>query len=137
MNCLTESAWQRITTIVATPIAVGSKLAWSSVAEWVSQILCIQRNTLFDSGRSVAIGRAKITTGAIPMSETRNLMRMDKTAFSIVTLSDESDEVTYWLTKTPQERLQGVELMRRVVYGYEPSSTRLQRVLEIAELETD
>ncbi len=54
------------------------------------------------------------------MSETHDLMKVDRTAFSVASLSDESDEVAYWLTKTPQERLQGIELMRQIVYGYDP-----------------
>jgi len=40
----------------------------------------------------------------------------------------------YWLSKTPYERLQATELMRQIIYGYDPSATRLQRVLEIAQL---
>ena len=61
---------------------------------------------------------------------------MDKTAFSVTALSDEIDkeEIKYWLSKTPQERLQALELTRQIVYGYDPSSTRLQRVLTITEL---
>ena len=61
---------------------------------------------------------------------------MDKTAFSVSALSDEidQDEKEYWLSKTPQERLQALELTRQIVYGYDPSSTRLQRVLTITEL---
>ena len=42
---------------------------------------------------------------------------MDKRAFSVASLFDEPDEKTYWLSKTPYERLQAVELMRQVVYG--------------------
>ncbi len=30
---------------------------------------------------------------------------MDKTAFSVGSLDDESDEKTYWLSKTPAERV--------------------------------
>ncbi len=64
--------------------------------------------------------------------------RMDKTAFSVVSLLDkdelDEDEKAYWLSKTPQERLQALELMRQIVYGYDPSSTRLQKVLTIAKL---
>jgi hypothetical protein len=29
--------------------------------------------------------------------------------------------------------LEAVELMRQIIYGYDPSTTRLQRVLEIAQ----
>ncbi|HVF27057.1 MAG TPA: hypothetical protein VM943_02375 [Pyrinomonadaceae bacterium] len=71
------------------------------------------------------------------MNETQDLMTMDKTAFSVASLSDDSDEVDYWLTKSPQERLRGVELMRQVVYDYQPSSARLQRVLTVAKLSSD
>ncbi|MBC8459838.1 MAG: hypothetical protein H8D67_17745 [Deltaproteobacteria bacterium] len=61
-------------------------------------------------------------------------LRMDKTAFSVTSLFDESDEKAYWLSKTPDERLEAMELMRQIIYGYNPSSCRLQRVFEIAEL---
>ena len=60
--------------------------------------------------------------------------KMDKTAFSVASLHDEPDEKAYWLSKTPHERLEALELMRQVIYGYTPSSARLQRVLEFAEL---
>ena len=32
--------------------------------------------------------------------------------------------------------LQALELMRQIVYGYDPATARLQRVLEIAQRET-
>jgi hypothetical protein len=63
-----------------------------------------------------------------------DFLKMDKTAFSVSEGFDESDEKKYWLSKTPHERLEAVELMRQIIYGYDPSSTRLQRILEIAEL---
>jgi hypothetical protein len=66
------------------------------------------------------------------MDSLDSMLRMDKTAFSVGSLFDEPDEKAYWLSKTPYERLQAVELMRRVLYGYDPSTARLQRVLEVA-----
>jgi len=60
---------------------------------------------------------------------------MDKTAFSVASLRDPPDEKAYWISKTPRERLQAVELMRQVVYGYKPASDRLQRFFEVAQLE--
>jgi len=68
------------------------------------------------------------------MDTNNDLFRMDKTAFSVVSLFDESDEKDYWRTKTPHERLQALELMRQVIYGYKPATTRFQRLFEIAEL---
>jgi len=60
-------------------------------------------------------------------------LRMDKTVFSVGRLTDASGEREYWLAKSPQERLEAVEVMRQIVYGYDPSTARLQRVLEIAQ----
>ncbi len=63
-----------------------------------------------------------------------NNFKIDKNVLSVVSLSDESDEKEYWHAKTPQERLAAVELMRQINYGYDPTTTRLQRVLEVAQL---
>ena len=65
---------------------------------------------------------------------TLNSIRMDKTAFSVSSLDDESDEKQYWLSKTPAERIHCVEMMRQMLYGYDPFTARLQRFFETAEL---
>ena len=60
--------------------------------------------------------------------------RIDRTAFSVVSSFEEADKQDreYWLSKTPYERLQHMELLRRINYG--PKATaRLQRVLEITQ----
>ena len=64
-------------------------------------------------------------------------IRMDKTAFTVTTLSKKTNDKEYWLSKTPQERLQALEIMRQINYGYDPTTVRLQRVLEIVELASD
>jgi hypothetical protein len=60
---------------------------------------------------------------------------MQKTALTVVSLTDESDERSYWQSRTPEERLQAVEFLRQITYGYDPLSDRLQRVLEITTLQ--
>ena len=65
-----------------------------------------------------------------------HLTKLDKTAFSVASLTDESDEKQYWLTKSPYERLRALELMRQIIYGYDPSTERLQRFFEVAERES-
>ena len=60
---------------------------------------------------------------------------LDRAAFSVVSLDEADDDMQYWLSKTPAERLEAVEINRRMVYGYDQATSRLQRVLEIAELE--
>lgn len=59
-------------------------------------------------------------------------LRMDKTVFSIGTLEEQGDDREYWASKTPAERLQALEFMRQVMYGYDPDTTRLQRIFTIA-----
>jgi hypothetical protein len=60
--------------------------------------------------------------------------KMDRTAFLVKSLLDESDDRAYWLSKTPDERIEAIELMRQINYGYNPITARLQRILEFAEL---
>jgi hypothetical protein len=60
--------------------------------------------------------------------------RLDKSAFTVTSLSDESEEREYWRHKSPEERLRAVEQMRQIIYGYDPSASRLQRVLTVAQL---
>jgi hypothetical protein len=61
-------------------------------------------------------------------------LRMDKTAFSVVSLfeADAADKA-YWRAQSPQARLEALELMREVAYGYDPATARLERVLEVIE----
>ncbi len=65
------------------------------------------------------------------MKETKlSNLNLDKTAFSVGNLSDESDEKEYWWSRTPQERIQHIERLRQINYGHR-ARARLQRVLEI------
>ena len=58
---------------------------------------------------------------------------VDRTVFSVTTLGDDTDEVEYWLARSPQERLQHIQWLRQINYGHR-ASERLQRVLEVVEL---
>jgi len=59
--------------------------------------------------------------------------KMDRRALSVVPLAEQDDADTrYWHSKSPHERPEAVEETRQMIYGYDPASTRLQRVLEIA-----
>lgn len=58
-----------------------------------------------------------------------NDAKMDKTALTIASLHDPSDENDYWQRQTPEARWEALELMRQVVYGYDPSTERLQRTV--------
>ncbi len=58
---------------------------------------------------------------------------MKKTTFSIASLHDESDEKDYWLSRTPEERLEALEILRRIAYGYDSDPGRLSRFFEVIE----
>jgi hypothetical protein len=63
--------------------------------------------------------------------------KLDKTKITITSLTDEAEEKQYWLSRSPAERLIALEQQRRIIYGYDPSTTRLQRVLEITKRTRD
>jgi hypothetical protein len=62
-------------------------------------------------------------------------VRMDKTAFSVVSSFEEAEaaDKEYWRTQSPQARLAALELVRQVAYGYDPAFARLERILEVVE----
>ncbi|MFZ1932515.1 MAG: hypothetical protein WCB27_14010 [Thermoguttaceae bacterium] len=68
------------------------------------------------------------------MSDLVQSARIDRTVLSVASLTDDSGDREFWLSKTPQERLAAMELMWAVNYGYDPTSARLQRVLSVAQL---
>lgn len=63
-----------------------------------------------------------------------NIGRLDRTKFSVIRMEDK-DRVDreYWLSKTPYERMVAVETIRQMLYGYDPATARLQRVLEVVK----
>ncbi|GJQ25025.1 MAG: hypothetical protein HBSAPP02_00570 [Phycisphaerae bacterium] len=62
-----------------------------------------------------------------------NSYRLDRTAFSVVSLDEQDDEGLYWRGKSPDERLRALEYLRRMAYG-NAATARLQRVLSVAQL---
>jgi hypothetical protein len=62
------------------------------------------------------------------------LPRLDKKILSVGTLDDIDDEKAFRLSKNVQERLAAIELNRRMVYGQDRVTSRLQRFLETSKL---
>ncbi|MFV1979803.1 MAG: hypothetical protein ACC655_01505 [Rhodothermia bacterium] len=59
---------------------------------------------------------------------------VDREAFSVIAIDEqEADEARFWRDKTPDERLEAVELTRQILYGRDAATARLQRVFEIAQ----
>jgi hypothetical protein len=61
------------------------------------------------------------------------LPKVDRTAFTVTSLTAPSSEKEYWLAKSPYEHLAAVETMRQIIYGYNPLTTRLQRLFEVTK----
>jgi len=63
------------------------------------------------------------------------MYEFDKTALSVGDLADQGNELEYWLSRSPQERIAAVEYMRQVLYGKHPAADTFERVLEVIDLE--
>ena len=63
----------------------------------------------------------------------KTAFKLDKSAFSISTWDDDFDQRPYWLSRSPNERLAAMELMRQINYDYDPVSDRIPRVLDLAQ----
>ena len=60
--------------------------------------------------------------------------QIDKSALSVTSFSEADEEdKAYWLSKSPQERLSALEVMRQINYAYDPAADRIQRTLELAK----
>ncbi len=66
------------------------------------------------------------------MADTDESRPIDRSAFSVMSLSEQSDTREYWKSQTPENRLAAIEQLRQLNYDYDPAADRLQRVLEVA-----
>ncbi len=61
-------------------------------------------------------------------------MRVDRQAFEVTSFAAaEEADLQYWRSRTPDERLEALELSRQIAYGYDPTARGLSRLLEVAE----
>ena len=62
------------------------------------------------------------------------LPRLNKKIVNVTSLDDIEEEKRYWISKTPIERIEAIEINRRMIYGQDRVTSRLQRFFETAEL---
>jgi hypothetical protein len=67
----------------------------------------------------------------------KDFLKLDKKSFSVVSLQESDNDIDYWLSRTPEERIIAVEFLRQLIFNYDPSTERLQRVFETAEFKTN
>lgn len=68
------------------------------------------------------------------VDDMEDVPRLNRNIVKVTSFNDIEEEKRYWLSKTPSERLQAVEINRRMVYGTDRATSRLQRVVEIVQL---
>jgi hypothetical protein len=62
------------------------------------------------------------------------LPSINKKIVNVTDLNDIEEEKRYWFSKSPLERIEAVEINRRMIYGQDRVTSRLQRFFETAEL---
>ena len=78
--------------------------------------------------------RISLTKTIKRIFDMERIPRLDKKIISVSSLDDIQEEKNYWLSKNAQERIEAIELNRRMVYGSDRVTSRLQRFLETSEL---
>jgi hypothetical protein len=63
-----------------------------------------------------------------------NVPRLNKKIVKVTSLDDIEEEKRYWISKSPIERIEAIEINRRMIYGQDRVTSRLQRFFETAEL---
>jgi hypothetical protein len=59
---------------------------------------------------------------------------VNRQAFEVTSFAEaEAADRAYWRSRTPDERLEALELTRQIAYGYDPTARGLSRVFEVAE----
>lgn len=61
---------------------------------------------------------------------------MDKKSFAVSSLH-EKETNSYWKDKSAIEKIEALEQLRRIIFGYDPTTSRLQRTITITEFKRD
>jgi hypothetical protein len=65
---------------------------------------------------------------------TEKIPRLDKSVLTVTPLVESGNDKSYWLKRSHAERINAIEINRRLVYGEDRATSRLQRFLEVDEL---
>lgn len=66
------------------------------------------------------------------MSDDDRLKKIDRSMISVVTREEaHRQDIAYWKSRTPEERLEALESLRQAYYGYDPAVTHMVKVLEV------
>ena len=68
------------------------------------------------------------------MEDMVQLPSLNKQIVNVTSLDDIEEEKKYWISKSPLERIEAIEINRRMIYGQDRVTSRLQRFFETSEL---
>ena len=68
------------------------------------------------------------------MEDMVQLPSLNKQIVNVTSLDDIEKEKKYWISKSPLERIEAIEINRRMIYGQDRATSRLQRFFETSEL---
>jgi len=68
------------------------------------------------------------------MEDMVQLPSLNKQIVNVTSLDDIEKEKKYWISKSPLERIEAIEINRRMIYGHDRATSRLQRFFETSEL---
>ena len=66
----------------------------------------------------------------------KNDMPMDRTVVRKMTLAEAEEDysdIDYWLSQPPAKRLEALELLRQIAYGYDPDTARLSGPTKVVQ----
>ena len=67
------------------------------------------------------------------MKKQLNQLKISK-EISHSSLTDNANDREYWLSKSHEERFEAIEILRQIFYNYDPTTERLQRIIETFKL---
>jgi len=68
------------------------------------------------------------------MEDMVQLPSLNKQIVNVTSLDDIEKEKKYWISKSSLERIEAIEINRRMIYGHDRATSRLQRFFETSEL---
>jgi hypothetical protein len=64
--------------------------------------------------------------------------RIDRSKVTLTSFDEaDADDIDYWMSKTPTERVEAIEYLRRWAYGDAAVDAGVQRILELGQLSED
>ncbi len=67
----------------------------------------------------------------MPMPANDDMPRLDRTVIEVTDLASITSDRDYWRRRPVAERFAAIELQRRIAYGYDPNTARLQGLPEV------